>query len=305
VLYKDIKNMIVDFGKKRNDFGDDEIVKTLSRESLVKYYDDIKKYQPLTRETEKELFLKLSESDDEIEIANIKDKIIKHNLLFVVSVARTYMKKLKNPEFGVEDLISEGNHGLYEAIDKFNINNDIKFISYAIWHIRKRIFLFLNSNLHISNVPSNIKQKIKIVNEVKTSLDNEFCADIDYDNIINQADIGSDKVKRNVLLSLKSQAAFKISITEEIHDLIGVESFETEQDETEGNEILKKAVYSLHPVNRVIVSHYFGLFGYEKLTVKKISEKYSFSIKRISDIIKLSIKELKNNSDVTDFFMHS
>ena len=296
--------MIVNFGKKRNDISD-EIVKSLSQETLDKYYDDIKKYHPLTKEAEKELFLKLAESNDEVEIANIKDKIVKHNLLFVVSVARAYMKKLKNPDFGVEDLISEGNHGLYESIEKFNINNDVKFISYAVWHIRKRIFLFLNTNLHIGDIPSGIKQKIKVVNEVKSNLDNEFCADVDYDYVISQADIGSYKVKQNVLFSLKAQSVSKISITEEIHDLIGVESFENKQDETEGNDILKKAVYALHQVNRVIISHYFGLFGYEKLNVKKMSEKYSFTAKKISDIIKSSIKELKNNSDVTDFFMHS
>lgn len=293
--------MITDFGKKRLG-NDDFFVNTLSKESLKAYYSQIEKLKPLTKEEEKELFIKLSQTTDELDRKKIKDKIINHNLLFVVSVARTYAKKITSGDIGVEELICEGNIGLSEAIEQFKTDSDNKFISYAIWHIRKRILLFLNENLYVANISSNIMPKIKIINNLKAKMEKECGHELDYEYVINNSDIGTDRIKNSVLMAIKSSVVTKSSITEENDYLFKHNDFEVDSEEKESNEVLKKVIYSLNPISRVIICHYYGLYDYKQLTIKQMSEEYNMTTIRIKKIIEFAIRDLKKNEDLKDFF---
>ena len=91
------------------------------------YYKDIKNFQPMTKDEEKILMLKAKNND-----LDAKNKILTSNLKFVFDVA----KKYKGQGVPMEDLISEGNLGLAYAFDKFDVNKDVKFFSYAVWWIK-------------------------------------------------------------------------------------------------------------------------------------------------------------------------
>ena len=94
------------------------------------YFEEIKKYRPLSAREEKELAKKIKKGDKEA-----LDKLVKANLKFVVNYAKQYRKS------GVPftDLISEGNIGLIKAAQKFDETKGVKFISYAVWWIRNSI----------------------------------------------------------------------------------------------------------------------------------------------------------------------
>jgi RNA polymerase primary sigma factor len=63
------------------------------------------------------------------------DMLVKANLRFVVNIANLY----KGQGLEVGELISEGNMGLMEAARRFDSNQKIKFISYAVWWVRQNI----------------------------------------------------------------------------------------------------------------------------------------------------------------------
>lgn len=94
------------------------------------YFEEIKKYQPLSAREEKKLAKKIKKGDKEA-----LDKLVKANLKFVVNYAKQYRRS------GVPftDLISEGNIGLIKAAQKFDETKGVKFISYAVWWIRNSI----------------------------------------------------------------------------------------------------------------------------------------------------------------------
>ena len=79
---------------------------------LNQYFSEIKHFKTLSREEERELGVRISQGDREA-----LNKLVQHNLKFVVSMAKNYRDK------GVpfEDLISEGNLGLYHAAEKYEI----------------------------------------------------------------------------------------------------------------------------------------------------------------------------------------
>jgi len=107
------------------------------------YYDELKKYKPLTKAKEKRL-LRLSRNGN---IA-AKNKLLEANLKFVFDIAKHYTGR----GLPISDLISEGNMGLLKAVDKFDESRDVKFISYAVWWIKQSITDAIRRNKLISTV---------------------------------------------------------------------------------------------------------------------------------------------------------
>ena len=100
------------------------------RDVYFQYLNDISKYPLLTREQETLLLAKIRQGSREA-----MDMLVKSNLRFVVNIANLY----KGQGLDVCELISEGNMVLMEAARRFDPNQKIKFISYAVWWVRQNI----------------------------------------------------------------------------------------------------------------------------------------------------------------------
>ena len=97
-------------------------------DTLNKYLSDIGKYKVLTLEEEVELFERICDGDEQA-----KARIVESNQRFVYSLAKIYSKN----EDEVLDYVNEGNIGLITAIDTFDVTKGMKFITYAVWYIRR------------------------------------------------------------------------------------------------------------------------------------------------------------------------
>lgn len=97
-------------------------------ETVRVYYDDLKKYKPLTKAKERRLLKKCKKGN-----LNAKNEILEANLRFVFDIAKHYTGR----GVPISELISDGNMGLLRAIEKFDESKDVKFISYAVWWIRQ------------------------------------------------------------------------------------------------------------------------------------------------------------------------
>jgi len=128
---------------------------TGTSDNLTRYFNEISKYEILSPEKEAELATMARGGD-----TKAKEKILKSNLRFVISVAKSYVSE-HSP---LEDLISEGNKGLVEAIENFDPSNGFKFISYAVWHIRKNMLLYINNYSRVIRIPTNINQEMRNYN---------------------------------------------------------------------------------------------------------------------------------------------
>ena len=118
-------------------------------EALDKYLVEIGRVPMITVEEEIELAQKIKKGGREGERA--KDKLVKANLRFVVSVAKQY----QHQGLGLTDLIDEGNIGLVKAAEKFDETRGCKFISYAVWWIRQSILQAIAEQSRIVRLPLN------------------------------------------------------------------------------------------------------------------------------------------------------
>ena len=101
------------------------------------YLRDISRYQPLTQEQELTLATRARQGD-----ADARNQLIHANLRMVVNIARKYQQ----PGVEMLDLIQEGNIGLIYAVDKFDPTLGCRFSTFAVFWIKKYIFLYLDKN---------------------------------------------------------------------------------------------------------------------------------------------------------------
>lgn len=131
-----------------------------SEESLDKYLTEISRIPMIS--TDEEVALAQAIHGGGKKGAAAKDKLVKANLRFVVSVAKQY----QNQGVPFIDLISEGNIGLITAAEKFDETRGFKFISYAIWWIRQSI---LQAIADYSNIVRRPQSQIAISNKIKNA----------------------------------------------------------------------------------------------------------------------------------------
>ena len=98
---------------------------------LNSYLKDISKYKVLDT-SEVAILISKAQAGDE----KAREKVITSNLRFVVTVA----KQFQNRGIPLMDLISSGNIGLSTAVDKFDTERGVTFLSNAIWWIRQSIY---------------------------------------------------------------------------------------------------------------------------------------------------------------------
>lgn len=91
---------------------------------IEQYIHDIKKHEPLERQEERRLIKKAKEGD-----RAAYEKVLNSNLRFVFQVAKYY----QNKGLPLEDLIAEGNAGMIKAFERFDLDQNVKFISYAVF----------------------------------------------------------------------------------------------------------------------------------------------------------------------------
>ena len=116
------------------------------RDLLDQYLYEVSKTPLLTPPEEIALAKKVRAGDTEA-----MQELAKRNLRFVISVA----KKYQNRGLPLTDLIGEGNVGLLTAARKFDPDQGVKFISYAVWWIRQAILASLARQGRTVRVPLN------------------------------------------------------------------------------------------------------------------------------------------------------
>lgn len=163
------------------------------------YLKDIALIKLLTATEEISLAERIKNGDKEA-----LDELILRNLRFVVSVAKSYTTQ---PEL-LQDLINEGNIGMIKAAKKFDYTKGFRFISYAVFDIRKAITEFLSKSSKTIRLPANKIHDISKLNKRISKLEQEECRTIDINDLIYSFD---GEIDEDAIFNLKTLSSFSIN----------------------------------------------------------------------------------------------
>jgi RNA polymerase primary sigma factor len=85
-----------------------------------------------------------------------REQLIVSNLRFVMKTAKSFSRKPSH----IQRLVSAGNVGLILAVDKYEIQKETRFLTYAAWWIRKEMLDEINS-LGLIHIPSHKQKSIR------------------------------------------------------------------------------------------------------------------------------------------------
>jgi RNA polymerase primary sigma factor len=258
------------------------------------YLKEINKIPLLTREQEENLARRVAAGES---IA--KDKLIRANLRFVVNVA----KKYQNQGLPLADLISEGNIGLMNAIDRFDVDKGYHFISYAVWWIRQAILKAICEKSRMIRLPLNRANELVQIEKVKKDIQGEQYALSETDMIAKKLDLDADHVADLINISRELISLDTPVYSEKDSSLLG--DFVEDKDqpmpddmviESSLREDINGILKTLSQKEAEIIQYRFGLNGRRPMSLKEIGSKYKLTKERIRQIEKKAIKRLQHPS---------
>lgn len=262
---------------------------------LDNYLKEVNKYRVLTPDEEYEIGVKAFEGDKEA-----REKLVKHNLRFVVSVAKQY----QNNNIKVEDLINEGNIGLIKSAETFDPSLGFKFISYAVWGVRQRIINHINGTGRTIKMGLNKTNRFTNISKVYHSLEQKLERTPSKFEILEESngDYSEDDVfyylqdKFNFIKSLDAP----LSATDDSFNLIDLISSNDSSNELkditeyDGSLRINTLLNELKPNYSNILILLYGLDGNKPLTVNEVAEELNVSRTRICTIRDKSLRILKH-----------
>ena len=231
--------------------------------------------------------------------AAARERLINANLRFVISLAKKYQGK----GLPLEDLISEGNVGLMNAVDHFDVSRGYRFITYAVWWIRQAIIRALQEKVRMIRLPSNKANELLLIDKTRDLIqrDSGWTPEKEIREIAAFLEMPMDKTADLVQLSLDTVSIDDLAIKDNdsvtVKDLITDDASST-PDEYAINSTLRDELEDLmsnclEERSAEIIRCRFGLGDTTPQTLKEIGSQLNLSRERVRQIEIHALKRLR------------
>ncbi len=256
------------------------------------YLKEINRIPLLTREEETRYARAAAAGDVEA-----KNKLIQANLRFVVNVA----KKYQNQGLPLSDLISEGNIGLMNAIERFDVDKGYHFISYAVWWIRQAILKAICEKSRMIRLPLNRANELVQIEKIRKDIQGTRGEEAEMKQIAASLNMNQEHVEDLInisrdLISLETPV-YAEKDSSLLGDFVEDEGYQQPDSvvvEKSLRDDINQVLQSLSRKESEIVQYRFGLNGKSPLSLKEIGDRYRLTKERIRQIEKKALKRLQH-----------
>ena len=259
------------------------------------YLNEISRERMISPEEEAELGRKLHGKGAEAERA--KERLVRANLRFVVSVAKQYQGR----SLSLEDLINEGNIGLVKAVNHFDETRGFKFISYAVWWIRQSILQALAEQSRIVRLPLNQVGSLNKISKAFSKFEQENERRPSPEELADELEIPVDKISDTLKVSgrhISVDAPFVEGEDNSLLDVL-VNDDSPMADRSLVNESLAReidrALSTLTEREKEIIQMFFGI-GQQEMTLEEIGDKFGLTRERVRQIKEKAIRRLRQSN---------
>lgn len=265
------------------------VVPTGTAGAVDLYLTDVSRHALLTPEDEDRL-ARLARAGD----VDALNALIRANLRFVISVAKRY----QNRGLPFSDLIQEGNVGLVTAATKFDPDQGVKFISYAVWWIRQAILASLARHSRSVRLPLNRATELARILRVREELKQRLDRDPTPIEIGEKAELHPGVVEMLLALNVAEVRLDAPVGTGEDSQLL--ERFFVDDHDVSVTvearllqEHIAIALQDLRPRDARVVRLYYGLQGESEHTLEQIGQLLGVTRERVRQLRDRALQELE------------
>lgn len=192
-----------------------------------------------------------------------------------------------------DDLVGYGIFGLIDAIDKFDLEKQVKFETYASLRIRGAI---LDQIRKMDWIPRTLRQRQRQMDHACMKLESELGRPASDAEIANELDISVEEYN-----GWKNEAQFMnlVSLDDYLEqggdgrmDVAGSRRFDHPEQAVEKRELKKMLAEALKSLTEKECS-VITLYYYEDMTLKEISQVLSVSESRVSQLHTKALRKIK------------
>ncbi|WP_376696430.1 RNA polymerase sigma factor RpoH [Wenzhouxiangella sp. EGI_FJ10305] len=263
--------------------------------SLDAYMQEVNRIPVLTLEEEQGLARRYRDEED----LDAARRLVMSHLRFVVHVARGY----SGYGLQVGDLIQEGNIGLMKAVKRFDPDQGVRLVSFAVHWIRAEIHEFILRNWRIVKVATTKAQRKlffnlrrqkkrlgwlnqKEVNAVAEDLGVKPEVVMEMESRLSGQDVGFDLRNDDDESTYVAPAAYLQGLSSSPD-----QAAEAEDWEQHHHDLLFDGIENLDDRSRDIIQSRWLMDP--KTTLQTLADKYDVSAERIRQLEAVALKKLK------------
>ena len=264
--------------------------------SLDAYITAVNRVPVLTADEEKALAIRLR---DESDLEAAKHLVMSH-LRFVVHVARGY----QGYGLGMGDLIQEGNIGLMKAVKRFDPEQGVRLVSFAVHWVRAEMHEFILRNWRIVKVATTKAQRKLFFNLRKSKTRLGWLNDAEVTAVAKDLNVSKREVLEMESRLSGRDIGFDAPADEDDDHAPPAPSayliannadpaLAYEQDDHEENQLetLREAMAGLDARSREILKRRF--LGEPKATLQELADEYGVSAERIRQLEANALKKMR------------
>jgi RNA polymerase primary sigma factor len=263
------------------------------------YLQDIQKLPLITDAEEERRLARRAQKGDEL----AAERLVTANLRFVIS----YVKKYQGHGLDLSELVAIGNEGLLKAVRKFDPDQGVKFISYAVWWVRQAVLKALAEQTRSVRIPLNQNSQLIRLARAETVLSQVLKRDPTEDEVSQLLEEPAEQVR-----AARQMSAHELSLDAPVdrsdreastlgERFAGVDGTEIEEvtDYKLMCEFIDRTFKRyLTPRERKILYLYYGLeVGSEAMTLERIGALMGVTRERIRQIRERAFEKLRESPD--------
>jgi len=153
----------------------DEARSSATTDILRIYFREISRFPLLSQAEEQDLARAMSSGVD-----GARERLITSNLRLVVKIAQDY----SDVGLPLIDLIQEGNIGLIEAVDRFDVERGYRLSTYASWWIRRTILTAITDYSRMIRIPDYLFRAVRRLEQMRSLSRNGHVAEEEITQVL-------------------------------------------------------------------------------------------------------------------------